>query len=302
MAQTAGSTPWYSRAEAGYGIGLWLIERIAGLAGRRIAHLVVAPVAAYFMLVRSAERRASREFLSRVLGRPAGLLDCFRHFHTFARVAVDRVFLLAPGGHRIPMHVTGQGEMAARLGNGRGCILLSAHLGSFEAARQAGLVNPALNLRVLLDRAVNRRLVDRLERIDPTFAAGIIDAAGEPLALTLQIGECLRAGDWVGWLGDRHRGDERTISVTFLGNEARFPVSPFIIAQLFQVPVFLVLAKFDGWGYSVDVEELVDEVVHAGRDRDPFVRARVTLFAERLAQHVRAAPYNWFNFYDFWNT
>ncbi len=302
MAQTVVSTPWHSRAEAGYGFGLWIVERIAGLAGRRVAHLVMAPIAAYFVLARSAERRASREFLSRVLGRPAGIRDCFRHFYTFARVAVDRVFLLSPRGHRIPMHVSGQQELEARLGKGRGCILLSAHLGSFEAARQAGLINPKLHLRVLLDRAVNRRLVERLERIDPTFAEGIIDAAGDPLALTLQIGECLRAGEWVGWLGDRHRGDERTISVSFLGAEARFPASPFIIAQLFQVPVFLVLAEFDGWGYAVDVEELADDAVHDGLDRDSVVSARVALFAERLAQHVRAAPYNWFNFYDFWNT
>jgi predicted LPLAT superfamily acyltransferase len=301
MAQHIESVPWYARPEAGDGAGLWLVEGFARLAGRRAAHLFVAPIAAYFMLVRSAERQASREFLTRVLGRPAGIIDVFRHFYTFARVAVDRVFLLSPRGYHIPVRVTGQQKMEAMLDHGRGCILLGAHLGSFEAARQVGLINPKLRLRLLLNRTVNRRLIGRLERIDPEFAANIIDAAAEPLALSLQIGECLRAGEWVGWLGDRHRGDERTISVRFLGAEARFPASPFIIARLFRVPVFLVLAKFDGWGYQVAVEELAGDAAPEGRDRDSFVREHVALFANRLEHHVRSAPYNWFNFYAFWN-
>lgn len=292
--------PWYSRPEAGHGLGLWLVERVAVIFGRSVVHWFVAPIAGYFLLVRGAERRASLAYLSRVLGRPARWRDSFRHFHTFARVAVDRVFLLSPTGSRIPLRVSGREQTEATLRAGRGCILLSAHFGSFEAARQSGLANPALRLRVLLDRAVNRRLVERLERIDPSFAANIIDASGDPRALTLKIGECLLAGEWVGWLGDRHRGEERTIMVPFLGAEARFPSSPFIIARLFKVPVLLVLAGFDGRGYDVVVEPLVDDDAFAERDRDTFVRTHVAQFADRLAHHVRRSPFNWFNFYDFW--
>lgn len=297
----SGFPAWHARREWGQGAGIWLVEKVARLAGRRAAHLFLAPVTAYYLLTRPAERRASHEFLTRMLGRPAGMLDGFRHFYTFARVNVDRVFLLSPRGHGIPMRVTGQEKMEAALRQGRGCILLSAHFGSFEAARQCGLANPALRLRVLLDRDVNRRLIDIFERVDPGFAANIIDAAGEPLALSLRIGECLRAGEWVGWLGDRYRGDERTVRVGFLGAEARFPASPFIIARLFRVPVFLVLAAFDGVGYQVHVESLVDDTELFDSDRDSFVRERVTLFADRLAHHVRSSPWNWFNFYDFWD-
>ncbi len=301
MAQHVEPIPWHARPEAGYGAGLWFLEGLARFAGRRVTHLCVAPIAAYFLLARPAERRASREFLTRVLGRPAGILDSFRHFYTFACVTVDRAFLLSPRGHGIPIRVTGQKEMEATLDQGRGCILLSAHFGSVEAARQAGLANTALRLRLLLDRKLNYRLIDRLERVDPQFAANILDAAGEPLALTLRIGECLRAGEWIGWLGDRYRTDERTIGVTFLGTEARFPASPFIIAHLFRVPVYLVLASFDGRGYQIDVEEVANDAGLEERHRDAFVRERVAFFADRLERQVRAAPCNWFNFYDFWN-
>ena len=294
-------TPWYQRAEAGHDVGLWIVERVARLGGRRVAHAFVGLVAAYFWLARGPERRASQQFLLRACGRPAGVFEGLRHFHTFAKVAVDRVFLFADRDGRIPMRVTGQQQMESVLRAGRGCILLSAHFGSFEAARQAGLANPLLRLRMLLDRAVNQRLVARLERLDPAFAANILDAAGEPTALTLRIGESLAAGEWIGWLGDRHRGDERTVTADFLGAPARFPASPFIIARLYKVPVFLILAGFDGEGYDVHVESLVDDAALAEPARDAFVRAAVGRFVERLEHHVRRAPQNWFNFYDFWS-
>lgn len=292
-------TPWHARPEAGHSLGMRIVELVARLLGRRTAQLFVAPVAAYFLLVRGTERRASRDFLARVLGRRARLDQCFRHFHTFACIAVDRLFLLSPRGHRIRMQVTGRHLLEDTLRDGQGCILLSAHFGSFEAARQAGLTRPQLRLRVLLDREVNLRLVQRLERIAPQFAASIIDAAGEPVALALRIGECLKAGEWIGWLGDRYRAGERTAEAEFLGAPARFPASPFIIAQMFQVPVYLVLAEFDGTQYRVVVEPLADPRTGA-RDRHAFVRQGVERFAARLAQHVRQSPYNWSNFYDFW--
>jgi predicted LPLAT superfamily acyltransferase len=85
----------------------------------------------------------------------------------------------------------------------------------------------------------------------------------------------------------------------FLGSPAKFPASPFIVAKLFRVPVFLVLAGVDGDGYQVIVEPLAD-VATAAEDRDAYVRRGVERFAARLEHHVQRSPYNWFNFFDFW--
>lgn len=293
--------PWQARPEAGARAGLWIVERCASWLGRRAAHWLVVPVAAYFLLVRAPERRASADFLARALGRQPGVTDLFRHFLTFARVAVDRLFLLRAGAADIPLAVVGREQIEATLATGQGCILLSAHLGSFEAGRQVGLRQPALRLRLVLDRAVNAQLVAVLERAAPEFAASLLDASGDPRGLVLRIGECLAAGEWVGWLGDRYRGGERTVSADFLGRPARFPASPFIVAQLYGVPVYLMLALARGRGYEIHVEQIWPGGRSPRGERDARVAAGVAAFARALSGHARREPYNWFNFYDFWS-
>ena len=43
-----------------------------------------------------------------------------------------------------------------------------------------------------------------------------------------------------------------------------------------------------------------DAVTLERRDREASVRPWVERYARRLEHHCRAAPYNWFNFYDYW--
>ena len=72
------STPahdWKARPEGGGLFALWLIRTIARRLGRRVARPLLWPITGYFLLKRGPERRASRAYLSRVLGRRAGVLS-----------------------------------------------------------------------------------------------------------------------------------------------------------------------------------------------------------------------------------
>ena len=37
-------------------------------------------------------------------------------------------------------------------------------------------------------------------------------------------------------------------------------------------------------------------------EREAAMHVAIERYAERLSQHCRQTPYNWFNFYDFWKT
>ena len=102
--------------------------------GRTFGRLFLPAISLYFLLFARAPRNASRAYLARVFGRPPALRELYRHIHTFAATIHDRTYLLAGRLGEFSIEVQGEGEVAAALREGRGCVLLGAHLGSFECS------------------------------------------------------------------------------------------------------------------------------------------------------------------------
>src|SRR5215510_3392702 len=137
-----GNTQWQQRPEAGGRFGQWLLRTLAFKVGRPAARFITFFVALYFMIRRGPERAASRVYLGRILGRPARWLEVYRHFLCFSTVTLDRLYLMADRFSRFDVRTFGVEQLDAGLQAGRGLLLLSAHLGSFDALRVLSLRKP----------------------------------------------------------------------------------------------------------------------------------------------------------------
>jgi predicted LPLAT superfamily acyltransferase len=295
------STHWKARPEGGGWFALWLIRTIARRGGRTLGRLCLLPITGYFVLLRGPERRASRAYLTRVFGRPARLHEVLRHVHTFAATILDRVFLLGAQLHRFEFDVSGVDALHAQLANGRGALLFGSHLGSFEVLRVLGRERPDLKLRVLLDKAHNPALTQLLDALNPDIAATVIDAGQDGPSIVLAIRQAAAAGALVALLVDRVRPGEAAVPVSFLGGSAAFPLAPWQIASVLQLPVVLAFGLYRGGNrYQLAFETFSAAPALSRAQRGPVLAGLVRRYAARLEQQVRAAPYNWFNFYEFW--
>ena len=127
-----------------------------------------------------------------------------------------------------------------------------------------------------------------------------IDLNQPPASLALDISEALGRGEWIGLLSDRSTRDERTAHFDFLGDPARFPLGPCIVAGMFKVPLICVFPLYVDGGYEVHCE-IISAAADMPRDRrDEALRKYVGTFVSSLEKYVRQEPYNWFNFFDFW--
>ena len=290
---------WTGQPERGSRPALALIRWIALHLGRGVARAFLYPITLYVLLRAAPQRRASRCFLSRVRGRPAGLWEVARHLHCFAATILDRVFLIAGRGGRLRVAVHGESVVAAQAAAGRGFLLLGSHLGSFEILRALGLARTDLRLRVLMQPGHNQALTEILHALDPRLAETVIPL-GTPGTL-LAVKEALDAGAMVGLLGDRCAPGEAAVPCDFLGRTAWFPLGPLTLAAVTGVPVVLFFGLYRGGNrYEVYFEDFADRLVAPRPRRRAVLAGEVRRYAARLAHHTRAAPYNWFNFYDFW--
>jgi predicted LPLAT superfamily acyltransferase len=291
---------WRNRSEAGVSMGLRVTAWTALHLNRFSLTVLLNLIALYFLLVRGAERRASRDFLSRVFNRRASLAQVYRHFRTFARVTADRVFFLSGKLDRVQPMIHGWDIMERFVQEKRGCVMLGSHLGSFEAARAASIQHRGVTVRMVLDRTVSRKLNKQLVSINPEFGSLVIDADQPAASLGLEIAETLGRGESVGFLSDRHRAGDRVVTCEFMGRPAQFPAGPLIIAAALKAPVVMLFSTYIDGRYEVTCEEFSDAFELPRADRERALQENVQRFASRLAFYVGKAPYNWFNFYDFW--
>lgn len=292
---------WTQQPERGSVALMRLIAWIGLHLGRPAARALLYPICLYFMWFAPAPRRAGQAYLSRVLGRRPSWREQFRHIHTFASTILDRIFLLNERLDLFEFRLHGEEHARQAHAGGEGRLVLGAHMGSFEAVRAVGHHRVAAPPVALLMYEANAQKMRRvLGAINPGATQEII-ALGE-LDAMLRVQTRLAEGAFIGMLADRSFQDDEVRWLPFLGSPAPFPLGPFRLAALLRRPLLLMLGLYQG-GKRYDIHfELLADFSRPDLDRRLAMEQALLRYVERLEHYCRASPYNWFNFYDFWNT
>jgi predicted LPLAT superfamily acyltransferase len=295
------SAHWQQQREGGNRFWLGVLVAAALRFGHRFMRRFLYLISLYYFLRRGAERRASRDYLTRVFGRRASLGQVFKHIHYFATTLLDRIYLLAHGERDFELEVSGLEQLQQYIAQGRGVLLVGSHQGSFEALRALATRNPDVPLRVLLDKQKTPAMTELLEALAPEVGKAVIDVSLGGTATTLAMAETCRAGGMVALLADRGRAHETLRRVDFLGQPAPFPIGPWLLASTLQVPVMLCFGLYRGGRrYALSFERFMERVEIPRATRHQALDEILRRYAQRLEHYARLEPYNWFNFYDFW--
>lgn len=295
----AASNTWMGQEERSNMAILRLMVWISLTFGRPLGRLVLHGIAAYFTLFSPQARRASRQYLEKVLGRPAGWKDCFLHVLAFASTIHDRIYLLHDRFDLFEIEVVGAEALLAQLERQPGALLMGAHLGSFEVLRAMGRSQAGLRVAMLMYEENARKINATLEAINPRATQDILPLGQVDSMLKAQ--EMLDHGCLVGMLADRGLGGDGRRSLDFLGSPAGFPTGPFRVAALLRRPVFFMTGLYLGGNrYRLHFEPLADFSQISRGERAAAMDEAMAAYAARLEQHCRQAPYNWFNFFNFW--
>jgi predicted LPLAT superfamily acyltransferase len=291
---------WATLPERGTPASLRTLAWIAVHIGRWAARLLLFPITLYFVITAHGARQKSHEYLSRVRGRSARWWHVFRHFHCFAATILDRVYLLRGDFARFHVTVHGKELLHRQIEGGKGGVLLGSHLGSFEVLRALGVMQRSFPLRVLMDTVHNQNITRFFDALNPTIAGTVIEP-DRPDTL-IRVKESLDAGYFVGMLGDRVFGADKTTKCEFLGAPATFPAGPVLLASTMHCPVGLFFGLYRGGNrYDIYFEDFADEIRLDRDRRTTDIQLWVQRYAARLEHYTRLAPYNWFNFYSFWD-
>ncbi len=295
----ADTPAWLRRKERGSLAMLRFMTWLSLTLGRRLTRPIVYGIALYFLLAVPAARAASRGYLQRVLGRPAGWRDMYRHILAFASTIHDRVYLLNDRHELFDIRVFGEELLPAADDASGGLLIFGAHLGSFEVLRALARKNARHKVCAAMYPQNARLLNSMLARVNAQVVLDIIPLGRLDAIFTLN--ERVQAGAWVALLADRAVGPDTHLQVPLFGEPAPFPLGPFRLAAIVRRPVYFMTGLYRGGNrYDIHFERLADFSQTSPADREAALRRAIGRYTQLIESHCREAPYNWFNFYDFW--
>jgi predicted LPLAT superfamily acyltransferase len=297
---------WSGFNEVSFVAGMRLLFWICRVFGRWPFRIVLYPVLAWYVLTKPRARRVSRAYLRRVAacGGPANL-SVLRHFATFAETILDKMLLW--GGlydtRSVSLHgVDGDDGVNRCLDEGRGALLICAHLGNLDLCRVLSQRNARLKLTVLVHTRHAQAFNRMLERLNPDSQLNLMQVTEITPATAMLLAEKVAQGEFVVIAGDRVpvSPQPRVAVAPFLGQPAAFPIGPYVLASVLQCPVYLLFSMRIGQCSEIRFE-LFRESLHLPRKaREAMLAELAAAYAARLQYHCLRAPLEWFNFYDFW--
>jgi predicted LPLAT superfamily acyltransferase len=140
-----------------------------------------------------------------------------------------------------------------------------------------------------------------LSKLNKDAAARVVHVGQDPVGFAMTVSERVENGELVAILADRVGLNDKQIEVPFLGETARFPTGPFLLASLLKCPVYLVFGLYyEPNRYELFCEPFAERIELPRPQRQAALQAVVQRYAARLEHYARLAPDNWFNFFDFW--
>jgi len=279
--------------------GIWFFITALWVLGLHLTYALLPPVAAYYSFA-SPDVQATMDYHRRVFGNVPWWKRrwlVFRHFLSFGIALIDRTAILARKTRHFSFSFDGEEHLRTAVAEGRGVLLLTAHVGNWEAAGQlltrldvpinvTGFDNETSEIRSLLNQAskANFRL---------------IPLTGSPTD-TIPLVAAMRRGEIVAILGDRSYGSP-SVPISFLGETAHFPIGAYVMAAIAGAPLVHVFNLRERGGHYRFIAFPPQRPQMPAHDkRDAYLRECAARFAGDLESIIRRDPLQWYNFYPFW--
>ena len=307
--KTAGaSRHWAQIDEASFVGGMRLLFLLGRVLGRWPFRVVLYPVLLWYAIAKPWARAASRDFLRRMakldgmIDIDTGVAGVLRHFASFGECILDKLLLWCGLFDSRSVELHGVEPIAGQIARKQGALLICCHLGNLELCRVMSKRQPGLKLTVLSHTKHATRFNQLLAQVNPDSQLNLMQVTELTPAAAALLKEKIDQGEFVAIAGDRIpvAPEPRIALAPFLGAMAPFPIGPYVLASLFQCPVYLLFSLRIRRGWEIHFELFRESIRLPRKDRAAALANLAGAYAARLECYCRQAPLQWFNFYDFW--
>jgi predicted LPLAT superfamily acyltransferase len=291
---------WKGKTRGGL-TGYKIFITILRYLGLPFAYLMVRFVAFYFFIFAPQSFRHIFTFYHERLafGFFKSVIAVYRNYYVFGQVILDKTATMAGFNARFGFDFDGEHYLRQMVTDGKGGLLISAHIGNFEmAGHMLERLDTKVNI-IMLD-AEHQKIKKYLSSV--TQKSFHVIAIGADNAHIFEISEALKNHEIVCMHGDRFMPGSKTIQSQLLGRQAYLPTGPFYLAMKYNVPVSYVFAmKEKSRHYHFYATPPRNYAQQSSQfKRDDVLKAMISDYLTDMEEKIKQYPFQWFNYYDFW--
>ncbi|WP_298538789.1 lipid A biosynthesis acyltransferase [uncultured Aquimarina sp.] len=289
---------WEGKAKGtplGYKIFIFFIKNL----GLNAAYSVLIFVAAYYLVFSYTTTRASYYFYNKRLKQSSfkSILSVYKNYFVFGQTLIDRTAISFGLKKKFAFTYDGKEKIQELLEKGKGGIVFSAHVGSFNIARyffdEFDMTDTGVNL-IVTDQE-NEQIKQYVGAVstDTTMKFIVIK---EDMSHIFQMNDVLANGEVIVFAADRYVEGIQYLEHEFFGKSVKFPSGPYKLAARKKKPIlFMYIMKGSGKRYNLYAREpeFSESSIKPSHVLKEYVRN-----AEIM---VKKYPLQWFNYYDYWD-
>lgn len=263
----------------------------------RVFYAIMACVVPFYMLFNRNGYRAMRDYFKHRGDSGLRLVwHIYRNHYVFGQIVIDRFAVYA--GMKFTFVEEGNELIDRHSERDEGFMMLGSHVGNYELT---SCTFDARKKRVnaLVYAGESEAIMENRRQILAKHNIGLI-LVGNDMSHLFQMNTAIDNGEIISMHADRIFGSQKHIICRFLGEDASFPAGPFAFAAQKNTPVYAVFYMKE----STKVYHLYVRPIAC--DEGGNIRKRMNEMAKRyvevLEEMVNKYPYQWFNYFDFWNT
>ncbi|KVM73375.1 acyltransferase [Burkholderia gladioli] len=300
---------WWRMSERGSRAGMALLALSCRWFGTRFTSAWLYLIVGYFVLTHRTARQASHRYFERLarLGAtpaapPPGWRSAYRHMLAFAQSGFDKFVAWSGRADRLRVRFDDSAAFDALAASGCGALVIGAHLGNLEMTRALARHESRAKVTAIIYTEHAKRFNGVLADASVDFSRHLVQVSdfGPDTAMMMQ--SRIEAGELLVIVGDRVPPHEtgKIVDARFLDASAPFAQGPYVLAHALGCPVYLFFCLKEGPEYRLYFEPFAERIELPRRERAEHIGAWAQRYASRLEYYCRKAPYQWFNFFDFW--
>jgi predicted LPLAT superfamily acyltransferase len=275
-------------------LGIKIVVAFYHRFGYRAVKWIVWLVALFYA---AASRKKRYELYSyyRAVGVPASFLSYLRHIYAFSLTIFDR-FIAREGMQESTIKVERVNVEAFKELCGSGGIVVLSHHGNWAQSFKI-FETFDITLNIVMAEAMDEEL-EGMEKIAEANRRINIISMKKGMQAIVDIANAIRNKEIVIMMVDRILRDDKTVEVDFFGQKALLNSGAFEVARMRNTPMIgLDIVREGDEKIKVICSELIASTT---KEKSKIIPELAQQYANFLEGVVRDYPWQWFNFYDFW--